>query len=106
MSSAPVIVIPAAIAAQRNRILRAFRKAAAHTPNTAQTLEALTITRNHIFGRMIKSGVVREEAGGRFWLDEAAEKVADRARVKFAIAALISGVVVVGVILAVIALVK
>jgi len=92
-----------AVAARRNRIIRGFRKAAALSPESAQTLESLA--RGHIFGRMVKSGVIKEETGGRFWLDEAAEKAGERARVKFAVIGVISGLVVVGVILGVVALV-
>ncbi len=106
MSPAPVIIAPAIIAAQRNRIIRSFRKAAALSPQTAQTLETLTITRGLIVRRMIKSGVLREEAGGRFWLDSAAEVEAGKRRVKIAIAVVIGALVLVGVIVAVAVLVK
>lgn len=96
MSPAPIVIAPTIVAAKRNRIIRTFRKAAAHSPETAQALETLSISRGHIFGRMVKSGVIREESDGKFWLDEAATREWSRcARVRVAIALGIAAVIVV-----------
>lgn len=82
-------IVPIAIIAKRNRILRRFDKAAAYTPETAQTLESLNLAPSHILHRMIKSGVLKEVPTGRFYIDQSANAAFRRRALQTAAAALL-----------------
>lgn len=92
-------IIPIAIIAKRNSIIRHFTKAAAYTPETAQTLEALNLTSSHIFRRMLKDGVLKEVPENRFYLDQTANAEFHR-RTRLGVAVALGVVaVIVGVVL-------
>ena len=85
---------------RRVRIVRAFVSAGATTSQAARDPDELGITRGLIFRRMVKGGVLREEAGGRFWLDEAADAAFRRCgRWALAVVLCIAVVVIVTVVL-------
>ncbi len=97
---AVVPIAPIAVAAKRNRIVRHFTTAAARSPETARTLSELKLTQGHIFRHMIRDGIIREEAGEKFWLDEAANAARGRrVMVYIAVALGVSVVIIVAMVL-------
>lgn len=89
-----------AVAIKRRKIIRSFNQAAAHSPETARSLQDLGITRGHMFNRMIKGGVIKEHPDGRLWLDQGADAAFHRrALMAVAIAVGVAAVAVVVMVL-------
>jgi hypothetical protein len=72
------------VMAATNRIMRAFRRAGATSPDTAKTLEEVGCRRNLSFRKLERRGVLVEVPGPRYYLDEdAAEEFATYRRTIF-----------------------
>jgi len=74
MSSGAIIV------RRQNSYMRAFRKAGALSPDTAQTLDALGLSESWIFDRMVKRGVFVPAGDGRWHINEFAASALIRRR--------------------------
>lgn len=73
-----LVVLLAAQAQAERRVLEAFRVEGATAPERARTLAELDVPDSTAVRTFVKRGLLREEAGGRLWLDERA--VAERSR--------------------------
>jgi hypothetical protein len=73
--TAPAGSIAATVASRnRRRIIKAFRKAAAVSPETARTLEDIGVTKSPLLKMMKARGVLVEVDENRFYLDEQREQ--------------------------------
>jgi len=94
-----VPIVPIAVVAHRRRILRKFEEAGASDAARARTPAELDVKVGHIFGRMVKSGVLVAASEGRYYVS--AEGLARERRWKRnAVLSVIGLVVVVGVLVA------
>ena len=75
--------VAAAVAARRRRkILEAFREAGALSAEQAVSSRRLGLRASPIFRRLVRSGVLVDCGGERYWLDEQAEARARHMRVQ------------------------
>lgn len=70
----------AIIVRRQNSYMRAFRKAGAISPDTAQSLDALGLSESWIFDRMVKRGVFVSASDGRWYINEFAASAFIRRR--------------------------
>lgn len=65
-------VLPGMLASrlQAQQIVELFRQAGALTPGTAQPFRARSRFQEHAFLHLLRHGVIREPARGRYYLDE------------------------------------
>ncbi len=61
--------LPAAIAARQRATVRKFQNAGAADVARARTLAELGVREDHLFGRLVKAGVVVKSGDGRYYLD-------------------------------------
>jgi hypothetical protein len=65
---ATVTVVPIAIVARQRRIVRKFEQAGASEAARARTQAELDIGDSHLFGRLVKAGVLVGASEGRYYL--------------------------------------
>lgn len=63
-----VVVAPIAVNALRRRILRKFEEAGANDAAHARTPAELDVQEGHLFGRIVKSGVLVSASEGRYYI--------------------------------------
>ena len=83
MMTAPPGIAPIAAAAvvkKRKKIIRAFRDAGATSSETSKTLAEVGLSRSVLLEIQKLRGVLVEPSEGRYYLDEAREKVVNRFR--------------------------
>lgn len=96
-----VLLIIAAVAAQRRKVLRAFEAAGATSPDAARTADDLKIRYRRRLRELVQAGVLRPVGEDRYYLDTAAREDWDRRRQRTAVIALAAVVALSLVILAV-----
>lgn len=96
MTTASFILV--GIMARQRRILRKFEQAGASEAARARTQAELGIGDSHLFGRLVKAGVLVGASEGRYYLDaEGLARWHHRRRIGVLVAV---GIVVVGVLIA------
>ena len=66
------VILAAVVAAAERRFLDAFRLAGATAPERAVRLEALGLSRDDAFDRLVAAGLLRDAGASGYYLDEAA----------------------------------
>lgn len=94
MGTVVPVIIPAIIAIKRRKIIDAFRIAGAVNADAARKPEDLGVSRNHMFRRLIQSGVLNEVPGGGVWLSEVQNAKSATMRRRLALGVVLIGVAV------------